>query len=206
METQIIEPNPLLVEYFNKKQQIIESEKVNLDKFDQDGEWHYVESNIEDNIFLFKRLDELGLLPDKVNACDCGIGYGTILYDFYLQSKEFTDKEFTFTGIEKCDDYVNSLKNDLLHYWNGELNLVHDDIVNYDYSNTNFIWCFTPFKISDKLMPFFLKLITEVPVGSIIIGLDQYRIMEYGTPELIEKYNELKLHNVDGKMVCQKVI
>jgi len=99
METQIIEPNPLLVEYFNKKQQIIESEKIDLYKFDQDGEWHYVESNIEDNIFLFKRLDEVGLLPDKVNVCDCGVGYGTILYDLYLQSKEFTGKEFTFTGI-----------------------------------------------------------------------------------------------------------
>jgi len=54
METQIIEPNPLLVEYFNKKQQIIESESVNLDKLDQDGEWHYVESNIEDNIFCLR--------------------------------------------------------------------------------------------------------------------------------------------------------
>ena len=203
--TEIIEPNPLLVEYFEKKQQLIDSEKINLDKFDQDGEWHYIESNIEDNIFLLKRLNEIGLLQDKVNFCDCGIGYGTVLYDLYLQSKEFTDKEFTFTGIEKCDDYVNSLKNDLLHYWNGELNLVHDDIMNYDYSDTNFIWFFTPFKVSDKLMPFFMKVITEVPVGTIIIGLDQYRINQYGDKKLIEEFQKLKFNKIDNIIVYQKV-
>jgi hypothetical protein len=106
MDVQIIEPNPLLVEYFNKKQEIIDNSNLNIEQFDKDGEWHYVESSIEANILLLKRLESRGLLSDKINLCDCGIGYGTILYDLYLQSKEFINKEFTFTGIEKCDDYT----------------------------------------------------------------------------------------------------
>jgi hypothetical protein len=202
--TEIIEPNPLLVEYFNKVQYLKSSVKVDLDKFDSDGEWQYVESNIERNIFLLKRLEEAGLLPSEVNACDCGVGFGTVLYDLYLQSKEFNNRQFTFTGIEKCDEYVNSLKSELLSYWDNNLNLIHDDIMSYDYSNTNFIWFFTPFKISNKLMSFFDKIITEIPVGGFIFGLDQYRVMEYGSPELIEKFNELEFNHIDDLIFYRK--
>jgi hypothetical protein len=203
--TEIIEPNPLLVEYFEKVNNLKSTVKVDLDKFDTDGEWQYVESNIERNIFLLKRLDEKGLLSNKNNICDCGIGFGTVMYDLYLQSKDFTDKEFTFTGIEKYDEYVDSLKSDLLSYWNGDLNIVHDDIMNYNYSDINFIWFYTPFKVSEKLMDFFEKIIDEIPVGGIIIGLDQFRVMEYGSKELIEKFNELSFNMIDDIIVYQKI-
>jgi hypothetical protein len=206
MDVQIIEPNPLLVEYFNKKQEIIDNSNLNIEQFDKDGEWHYVESSIEANILLLKRLESRGLLSDKINLCDCGIGYGTILYDLYLQSKEFINKEFTFTGIEKCDDYINSVRNDLWSYWDGNLNLIHGDIFDYDYSNMNLIWIYTPFRVSHKLLSFFEKVIDEVPVNSIIIGIDQFTVMSYGTPSLIEKFNKLEFNNIDGLIVYKKVI
>ena len=206
MDVQIIEPNPLLVEYFNKKQEIIDNSNLNIEQFDKDGEWHYVESSIEANILLLKRLESRGLLSDKINLCDCGIGYGTILYDLYLQSKEFINKEFTFTGIEKCDDYINSVRNDLWSYWDGNLNLIHGDIFDYDYSNMNLIWIYTPFRVSHKLLSFFEKVIDEVPVNSIIIGIDQFTVMSYGTPSLIEKFNKLEFNNIDSLIVYKKVI
>lgn len=206
MDVQIIEPNPLLVEYFNKKQEIIDNSNLNIEQFDKDGEWHYVESSIDANILLLNRLESRGLLGDKINLCDCGIGYGTILYDLYLQSKEFINKEFTFTGIEKCDDYINSVRNDLWSYWDGNLNLIHGDIFDYDYSNMNLIWIYTPFRVSHKLLSFFEKVIDEVPVNSIIIGIDQFTVMSYGTPSLIEKFNKLEFNNIDGLIVYKKVI
>jgi len=206
MTTEIIEPNPLLVEYFLKSAELNNSIKIDLDKFENDGEWHYIQSNIENNILLLKRLDERGLLSNKIDICDCGIGFGTVMYDLYLQSTEFKDKDFTFTGIEKCDDYVNSFKDNLIDYWNGRLNLIHDDIMNVDYSNWNLIWFYTPFKVSQKLLPFFAKVISEVPVGSTIIGLDTFSIMEYGDNNLINSFNNLKQYDIDGMIVYHKPI
>jgi hypothetical protein len=102
--TEEVEPHPLLIEYLQIAYNLNDEVNKNLEEFFQAGEWHYIQADIETNIFLLKRLNEVGLLSDEVNICDCGIGLGTILYDLYLQSKEF-DNKFTFTGIEKYKRY-----------------------------------------------------------------------------------------------------
>lgn len=200
--TEIIDPNPLLIEYL----QIAYNTPVNdnLTEFFEAGEWHYIQSDLETNIFLLKRLDEVNLLPDEVNLCDCGIGLGTVLYDLYLQSKEF-DKKFTFTGVEKHKRYIDDLNNSLIQYWNGDLNLVHDDIMNHDFSKYNFIYFYQPFKVSDKAVKFYLKIIEEAQSGTIIIGLNHFQVQTYGDENLINLFKGLKFHKIDDIVVFQKM-
>jgi hypothetical protein len=201
--TEEVEPHPLLIEYLQIAYNLNDEVNKNLEEFFQAGEWHYIQADIETNIFLLKRLDELGLIPNEINICDCGIGLGTILYDIYLQSKEF-NKTFTFTGIEKYKRYTDTLRTHLLKYWNGELNLIEDDIMNVDYSNWNFIYFYQPFKIADKAIKFYLKVIEEVKPGTIIIGLNHFQVQTYGDENLINLFNQLKPHKVDDLVVFQK--
>jgi len=204
METQIIEPNPILIEYFQLTNQLAQNLNSDLTDFIQDDEWHYVQANIENNILLLKRLEEINLLTTNVNICDCGIGLGTVMFDLYLQSKDIGDKTFTFTGIEKYDRYVNTLNNQLAKYWENNLNIIHDDIMNTDYSNYNFIYLYTPFRIDTKLMNFFHKVITQMPEGGIVIGIDQFRIENYGEQNLINDFRKLKQYIVDDIVIYQK--
>jgi hypothetical protein len=43
-----------------------------------------------------------------------------------------------------------------------------------------------------------------MPKGGIVIGLDHYRTQTYGSPELIEKFRELKYYNLENQ-VFQKL-
>lgn len=204
---EIIEPNPILIEYWNIANSIDCNSDGSKQEFIDSGEWHYIPSNLEKNIFLLKRLDEVGLLPDVVNICDCGVGLGTTLFDIYLQSMDFQDKRFSFTGIEKWPSYVSILRNRLFHFWEGNLNLIQDDIVNQNYSQWNFIWFFQPFKVSDKAMKFYFKVISESQSGTLIFGLDTFNIMTYGEkcPGLIDIFSQLKLHKLDDSVFFQKI-
>lgn len=201
--TEIIEPNPILIEYLEKAYNILPHLNSNLEDFFQSGEWHYVQADLETNIFLLKRLEEKRLLPSEVNIVDCGVGLATILFDIYLQSKDF-DNKFTFTGIEKHERYVQFLKSELNKYWNGELNIIHDDIMNQDYSKYNFIYFYQPFKVSDKAIKFYSKVINEAPEGAIIIGLNHFQVLTYGDVDLIEIFNKLKPHKIDDVVVFKK--
>lgn len=202
--SELVEPNPLLIEYFVKVRQL-SHELSNLEStFKEDGEWPYIESNIEFNIFLLKRLEELGLLPQSpIKVCDCGVGLATIMYDLYLQSKEIS-AEFEFFGIEKYQPYIDVFNCELSKYWNGDLNLIKDDLMAHNYSGYNFIWIFTPYSQSDKLMAFFDKVISEMPCGGIVIGIDHYRIMTYGSDELKGKFMQLVPTKVDELWVFTK--
>jgi hypothetical protein len=84
------------------------------------------------------------------------------------------------------------------------LNLIEDDIMNVDYSNWNFIYFYQPFKVSDKAIKFYLKVIEEVKPGTIIIGLNHFQVQTYGDDNLISKFNELKCHKIDDIVVFQK--
>jgi hypothetical protein len=202
--TEIVEPHPLLIEYLEIAYNLNDEVNKNLEEFFQAGEWHYIQADIETNIFLLKRLHDACILPNEVNMCDCGIGLGTILYDLYLQSKEF-DNKFTFTGIEKYKRYTDPLRTYLLKYWNDELNLIEDDIMNVDYSNWNFIYFYQPFKVQDKAIKFYLKVIEEVKPGTIIIGLNHFQVQTYGDEKLINLFNQLKCHKIDDIMVFEKI-
>lgn len=201
--SEIIEPHPLLIEYLEIAYNLNDEVNKNLEDFFNAGEWHYIQSDLETNIFLLKRLDELNLLPNNINMCDCGLGLGTILYDLYLQSKEFNN-QFTFTGIEKYDRYIDALNTNLIKYWDNNLHLIHDDIMNVDLSKYNFIYFYQPFKVSDKAIQFYLKVIDEAPEGALIFGLNHFQIQTYGDNNLIDKFNKLKPYKVDDIILFKK--
>ena len=201
--SEIIEPHPLLIEYLEIAYNLNDEVNKNLEDFFNAGEWHYIQSDLETNIFLLKRLDELNLLPNNINMCDCGLGLGTILYDLHLQSKEFNN-QFTFTGIEKYDRYIDALNTNLIKYWDNNLHLIHDDIMNVDLSKYNFIYFYQPFKVSDKAIQFYLKVIDEAPEGALIFGLNHFQIQTYGDNNLIDKFNKLKPYKVDDIILFKK--
>jgi hypothetical protein len=126
------------------------------------------------------------------------------MFDLYLQSKDIKGTTFTFTGIEKYERYINTLNNQLAKYWENNLNIIHNDIMNEDYSKYNFIYLYTPFSIDTKLMNFFQKVITEMPEGGLVIGIDQYRIENYGNQTLIDQFKQLKRHILDDLVIYQK--
>ena len=203
--SELIEPNPLLIEYYIKAQQLTAELCLDVSDHKSLGEWHYIESNIEYNILLLERLSELGLLPNSpIKICDCGVGLATIMYDFYLQSKEFNYK-FEFFGVERYQPYIDAFEGKLRTYWNNDLQMISDDLMDHNYSRYNFIWIFTPYSQSDKLMKFFEKVILEMPLGAIVFGLDHYRIMTYGGDELKKKFMELEATKVDELWCFKKL-
>jgi hypothetical protein len=108
------------------------------------------------------------LLNQNNNMIDCGIGLGFTLFDFYLQSLTL-NQNFTFTGIEKQKVYVDYLKDNLLSFWNNELNLIEDDIMNHNYSDYNIVYSYSPFRSEKNLNEFYNKVANEIKSGSIII-------------------------------------
>ena len=61
----IIEPNPILIEYVKKCNSLFtEFDSLKKD-FVESDEWHYIMSNLEQNIFLLQRLKEKNLLNKK---------------------------------------------------------------------------------------------------------------------------------------------
>lgn len=199
-----VEPNPLLIEYWQVTQGLDCNADSSKKEFIEAGEWSYIPSNLEKTIFLFKRLEEVNLLPKELNICDCGIGLGTTMFDLYLQSKEFENIKFTFTGIEKWKPYIEFLNTNLLKYWNSELNLIESDIMNHNYDKYNLIWFYQPFRQSDKAVNFYKKVILEAQPGSIIFGLNQYQVVTYGDAELIDIFKQLTHHNLDDLICFQK--
>ena len=164
-QSEEIEPHPDLILYFQETQKF--SGKLPED-YNEGDEFYNVVSNIEQNIFLLDRLNERNLLNENNNMIDCGIGLGFTLFDFYLQSLNL-NKNFTFTGIEKQKVYVEYLKKNLLSFWNNELNLIEDDIMNHNYSDYNIVYSYTPFRSGKSLNEFYNKIAYEVKSGSIII-------------------------------------
>lgn len=190
--TEIIEPNPLLIEYAKKSNSLwTEFDNFTQNEDPENQEWHYIMSNLEQNIFLFKRLNEINLLPEIINICDAGIGLGTALFDLYLQSKEINDKKFQFFGIEKQPKYIEYLKNNLISHWNNELTVIESDIMDYDFSKHNIIYSYSPYRSPRSLLNFYTKLKNEINPGSLIIenrerglGLDYTLTMVEGLEKI----------------------
>jgi hypothetical protein len=164
-QSEEVEPHPELILYFQETQKF--SGKL-PDDYNQGNEFYNIVSNIEQNIFLLDRLNERNLLKENNNMIDCGIGLGFSLFDFYLQSLSL-NRNFTFTGIEKQKVYVDYLKENLLSFWNEELNIIEDDIMNHSYSDYNIVYSYTPFRSRKSLNDFYNKIVYELKSGSIII-------------------------------------
>lgn len=195
----IIEPDSTLVEYYQiaKKFEIGEMliSKVS------DDEWLYIQSNIDQNIFLMKKLDDIGLLPDSGKICDCGIGLGTAIFDIYLQSKKI-EKNYSFVGIEKQSKYVNYLNQSLLDFWGKDLQIIEGDLMQQKYDDYNIIYCYTPFRDMEKLRNFYLKVISEMKKGSILIENKNYGLGEKDILSTIS--NDITPIDLDGLTIFQK--
>lgn len=164
-ESEEIEPHPDLVLYFQETQKF--HGKL-PDDFINGSENYNIVSNIDQNIFLLKRIDERGLLQNKITMVDCGIGLGFALFDFYLQSLDF-QQDFTFTGIEKQSIYTQFIKDNLMSLWNNELILIEDDIMNINYNQFNIIYSYAPYRSKNQLSDFYSKISNESKSGTIII-------------------------------------
>lgn len=198
-------PNPLLIEYLKLSNTLKSELHQSTEQFQKNGEWHYIESNIEYNILLLERLIENDLLRNKTTKiCDLGIGLGTIMFDLYLQSQCIKDYKFEFYGIEKHKPYIDAINTNLNHLWQNNITIHHDDILNHTLNQYNFFWVFTPFTTADKLMTLFEKIIDEMPINSIVIGIDHFRITNYGNQRLIEKFKQLDFSRIDELGVFTK--
>jgi hypothetical protein len=194
--TEIIEPNPILIEYVkisnglwtgfdNITHLMTKSEQLMAD------EWHYIMSNLEQNIFLLKRINEKNLLPDEINICDAGIGLGSALFDLYIQSKEITNKKFNFYGVEKQEKYIEYYNQKLSHFWNGDLKFIECDIMEHDFSKYNIVYSYSPYRSPRDLVTYYTKLKNEIKTGSLIIenrekglGLDSTLTMVEGLEKI----------------------
>jgi hypothetical protein len=194
--TEFIEPNPLLIKYV-KKSNALWTEFDSLSQIFHyseniiNNEWHYIMSNLEQNIFLLKRLEERNLLKEEVNICDAGIGLGSALFDLYLQSKEIENKKFNFYGIEKQQKYIDYFNDNLSDNWNGDLTMIVGDIMEHDFSNYNIIYSYSPYRSPRDLVNYYTKLKNEISPGSLIIenrekglGLDSTLTMVEGLEKI----------------------
>ena len=201
IEVEIIEPHPLLIEYLQISNGLFCDFDGSKREFIDFDEWHYVPSNLEQNIYLIKRLEEQNLLSNEVNICDCGIGLGTTMFDLYLQSKEI-DKKFTFSGVEKYRTYIEYFNKNLKSYWREDLTYIVSEIMDYNYSNFNFIYSYSPFKTEEKLNPYYSKLISEISTGSLLI---EFRNNGLGYEDILTNYKELKSYQIDDITVFKKI-
>jgi hypothetical protein len=195
----IVEPDPTLIEYY----QIAKKFEINemfISKT-EDGEWLYIQSNLDQNIFLLKKLDDMGLLTESGKICDCGIGLGTAIFDIYLQSKQL-EKNFSFVGIEKQSKYLNYLTGNLLEFWSKDLQLIEGDLMEQKYDDYNIIYCYTPFRDIEKLKTFYLKLISEMKKGSILIENKNYGLGELDILSTIS--DDISPIDLDGVTIFQK--
>ena len=195
----IIEPNSTLVEYYQKAKEF-EMREMLVSKVDGD-EWLYIQSNIDQNIFLLKKLENLGLIPDSGKICDCGIGLGTAIFDIYLQSKDL-GKKYSFVGIEKQSKYVDYLIKELLPFWNDDLEIILGDLMYQRYDNFDIVYSYTPFKDVEKLRLFYLKVISEMSEGSILIENKNWGL---GEGEILSSISDdITPIDLDGLTVFQK--
>ena len=181
---ELVTPHPLLVQYLQQVQTLLPPLHRDLTPFKEAGEWHYIQSDLESNIFLLRELFERGLLPPHVQICDCGIGLGTIMFDLFLQSGEIP-LQFSFFGIEKWRPYLEALRGPLAPLWQGRLETLEADLVDVDLTPYNFLWVYTPFTDGSRLMSFFERAWFSLPPGGIIVGMDHLRVKTWGSPLLI---------------------
>jgi hypothetical protein len=194
-----IEPHPDLVKYYEITHEFRSSFPVN--HFFTNGEHYNIVSDIERNIFLMRRLNDLGLLKVNTRVCDCGLGLGNALFDFYLQSKEIEGKTFQFTGIEKHTEYTDFVSERLMQLWQTELLLINGDIMDQDYSKYDLVYSYSPFNNKKQLDKFYRKIVEESKPGTIII---EHANNGYGHLGVLENTPCLSKIDLDDQVIFIK--
>lgn len=199
-DAEVVEANPLLLEYHSIAGSMWTEFDGNKPDFNDGQQWHYIMSDMEQNIFLLKRLYERGLIKDGSKMADCGIGLGTALYDFLLQSKDL-GLDFSFTGIEKHAPYLQYLRESLMDRWEGKLELIEGGIEDQEYGSYDIIYSFTPFRNLDKLKDFYEKVAAEMKPGSIFI---ENKCGGLGMRNMLADIEGLEKIDIDGIFVFKK--
>ena len=194
-----IEPHPDLIEYYTITHNF--KSDLTVDIFTNAGENYNILSDINQNIFLLKRLNELYLLKEKNHIIDCGIGLGNVLFEIYLQSKEI-DKKFLFTGVDKQKVYINFILDNLSHLWKDSIALKNDDIMNLNYSPYSIIYSYSPFNNRVQLNLMYQKIISEIDSGSIIV---EHANKGLGHFNLLEEFNQLEKIDLGQLYVFRKL-
>lgn len=203
--TEIIEPHPLLIQYLKTANSLWTSFD-NLKGPDNDStgpqEWHYVMSNLEQNIFLLHRLNQRGLLPQKTKICDAGIGLGSALFDLYLQSLSLEGLDFEFWGIEKQAKYLEFLGLNLLPYWNNKLHLIESDLEQQDFWAYDLVYTYSPYVKRADLRRFYQKIQQQIKTGALIIENREFGL---GLEGVLEEVSGLEKIQLDDIWVFRKV-
>ena len=121
---------------------------------------------------------------------------------YYSIWKEFPGYDVEFWGIEKQKDYISFLNEKLIHYWDGNLNLIEGDIMNQDYSKFNIVYTYTPFKTFEKLHALYSKIISEVEPGSILV---ENKNAGLGLHGILTELEGIKKIHLDDTVVFQKI-
>lgn len=200
--TEFVEPHPMLLEYISHAQGLFVDFDGARGEFINNDEWHYVPSELEQNIFLLRRLDERGLLGEHTSVFDCGIGLATTMFDLYLQSQEMVGKTFEFAGVEKHERYTDYLNENLIHYWEGKLDVTIGEIMDQDYSKYDLVYTYSPFKTEEKLLNFYKKVVSEIRTGAVII---ESRNCGKGFMDTLTKVEGIEEIEVDDIVVYRKV-
>ena len=193
-----IDPHPDLIEYFNITHSFKSDLSVNV--FTDNGENYNILSNINQNIFLLKKLNEGKLLKDENHICDCGIGLGNTLFEIYIQSLDI-DKTFHFYGIDKQEHYINFIVNNLLHLWKDKLNIIKNDIMNLDYTPYNIVYSYSPFNNRTRLKEMYEKITKEILPGSLIVENSNFG---RGHFNLLKELPDLEEIYLDGIYIYRK--
>lgn len=200
--TEFVDPHPKLMEYLADAQGLFTDFDGTRGEFINHDEWHYIPSELEQNIFLLRRLDERGLLGESNWIFDCGIGLASTMFDLYLQSEDIADKKFRFSGIEKHARYSDFLTEKLMHYWDGNLELLIGDIMDHEYSKYDLVYTYSPFKTEEKLTAFYEKVVGEIRPGAVII---ESRNCGKGLKDTLSKISGLEEIEVDDIVVYRKI-
>lgn len=183
------------------KKEYKERAKLKSNDFvDETKEWYYIEPETTQFEKIIPKI--INLNPDKndYKICDAGIGLGTAMYYFYMETKQFEDKNFKFYGVEKYKEYVDFFNTNLKQYWDDNLTIYIDDIMNHNYSEYDIVYLYTPFKKEYDLINLYQKIVDELKPNSILLEYALHGNGFFHTIEKIHKNNQNKtslinLHN-----------
>lgn len=184
-----------------EKKEYKERAKLKSNDFvDETKEWYYIEPKTTQFERIITKI--INLYPDKKDykICDAGIGLGTMMYYFYMETKQFEDKNFKFYGVEKYKEYIDFFDANLKQYWDNNLTIYIDDIINHNYSDYDIVYLYAPFKKEDDLINLYQKIVDELKPNSVLLEYALYGNGFFNTIQKIHETNKhktslIKLHN-----------
>lgn len=175
-----------------EKKEYKERAKLKSNDFvDETKEWYYIEPTATQFEKIIPKIINLNPGKNDYKICDAGIGLGTAMYYFYMETKQFEDKNFKFYGVEKYKEYVDFFNTNLKQYWDDNLTIYIDDIMNHNYSEYDIVYLYTPFKKEDDLINLYQKIVDELKPNSVLL---EYAGCGKGFFNTIQKIHDTNQH------------